>query len=201
MATAARPAETATVVDVTKQDGLDEVRVDDGTGDVLTAEHFAPSGVDAPPLPGDAASVIDARGQGARHVAGYADPVNEGVAEPGEFRAYARKADGTPVCEVWCKADGSILVRSLMTNAPVRVEADTVNVISPDVNLGEAGGRPLARVGDLVAVTVPLLTVTVPGSPPTIVPAIPANGAQMTSTGYIAAGQIISGSTRAKAGG
>lgn len=184
-----------TVVDAVKQDGLDEVRVDLDDGDVATCDHFAPAGVDSLPLPGDSAATEETAGNGARQVAGYADATNDGKALPGEFRIYARAPDGTLVSEIWLKGDGSgLLMEIVQANAPVRIKADSVIVDSPDFNAGGAGGRPIARVGDLVAISIPPLASATGGivfpasmSPPMAAPII------------AAAGQIISGCIRAKA--
>src|SRR5688572_5818346 len=87
-----------------------EAKVDRGGGDALTAYHFAPPGDDSQPLPGDLAYLGGDEGAGTAQILGYQDPKNAGVAGPGEKRIYARSSDGTVVCQVWLKADGSVLL-------------------------------------------------------------------------------------------
>lgn len=94
------------------EDGPD-VTVDAGGGDLATAQHFEPAGYDAQPLPGDTAATQSSAGAGHEQALGYLDAKNDGKAEPGEARIYARRADGTPVCEFWLKASGDIEITSL----------------------------------------------------------------------------------------
>lgn len=86
-----------------------DVEADPGGGNNATLDHFTPPGIDALPLPGDAAAIGDGAGTGVEQTTGYNDPKNEGKARPGEIRVYARReADGSVVCDVWLKGDGSI---------------------------------------------------------------------------------------------
>jgi hypothetical protein len=86
-----------------------DVEADLGGGANATLDHFTPPGVDALPLPGDAAAVSSGAGTGREQTTGYNDPKNEGKARPGEIRVYARReSDGSVVCDVWLKGDGSI---------------------------------------------------------------------------------------------
>jgi hypothetical protein len=95
------------------------VVVDTGGGNLVTAEHRAPPGVDALPLPGDEVEISDVEGEGEKSVIGYEDPKNPGVAAEGEHRTYARDDDGVPVCEVWLKKDGTIALRNLKTGSKI----------------------------------------------------------------------------------
>ena len=173
-----------------------DVKVDQGGGDTKTVQHFAPPGDDSQPLPGDYAQTVDAPGRGRESAVGYQDPKNAGKSLAGESRRYARNADGTPVCEVWCKSDGTVVIEVLDGTANVEITTPGAVILnSPDVRLGDAAGQAVARVGDLVAVTVPQLICAAPGSP-----AVPVPPTAVTATGgYVAAGQIISGSAVAKA--
>jgi hypothetical protein len=81
------------------------VQVDFGGGNKATTELFQSAGVDAPPLPDDAAICVD--GDGSDACVGFADTKNEGKALGGELRFYARDENGVPVSEVWLKRDGS----------------------------------------------------------------------------------------------
>lgn len=86
----------------------------DGTDeDAELVDHLSPPGVDALPLPGDEVQLDDAEGSGNSSCCSYADPKNEGKALPGEHRTYARDDEGTPVCEVWLKKDGTIALKSI----------------------------------------------------------------------------------------
>lgn len=96
------------VVEYREGDDGPEVKVDNG-GDVFVAEHFAPPGCDAPPLPGDFAAVSDAPGAGGSQATGYNDTKNTGKAKPGEVRHYARDASGAIVGEWWVKGDGTFV--------------------------------------------------------------------------------------------
>lgn len=94
----------------TTEDGAHvvDVKADLGGGDNATLDHFAPPGVDALPLPGDGAAISSGASTGGEQATGYNDPKNEGKANPGEMRVYARNADGEVVCEIWLKGDGSM---------------------------------------------------------------------------------------------
>jgi hypothetical protein len=94
----------------TTEDGAHvvDVTADLGGGDNATLDHFAPPGVDALPLPGDGAAISGGASTGGEQATGYNDPKNEGKAQPGEMRVYARNAAGEVVCEIWLKNDGSI---------------------------------------------------------------------------------------------
>lgn len=87
-----------------------EAKVDRGGNDIVTGYQFAPPGDDGQPLPGDVAYLGDDLGAGNAQILGYQDPINAGIAGPGERRLYARAADGAIMGQVWLKADGSILI-------------------------------------------------------------------------------------------
>ena len=74
---------------------------------------------------------------------------------------------------------------------------DTTKAIilnAANVRIGNLAGQAVARVGDLVSVSVPFLLTTTPGVAVTPVPPT-----ALTSTGYAAVGKIISGSPSVKA--
>lgn len=98
-----------------------EVKVDESGGPLLTLEHFAPCGDDAPPLPSDFAAVKDATGTGTAQAVGYQDPKNKGKALGGEKRTYARDADGNVVAEIWAKGNGDIAITSLKSGGKVNI--------------------------------------------------------------------------------
>lgn len=107
---------------VTADDGtqLVEVQVDAGGGELLTIEHAADCGDDAPPLAGDYASISDSTGQGAVRSAGYTDTKNAGTALGGEKRIYARDPDdGSVVAELWLKGTGDIAIASIKSGGKI----------------------------------------------------------------------------------
>lgn len=119
-----------------------DVKVDPAGGNPSTVPHFADPGDDSLPLPGDFAALEDSAGSGAEQVAGYADTRNVGKAAAGEKRIYGRSSSGTPVCEIWLKGDGTIVI----TNDGGSFEmapsgAVTINgvVIDPDGNVSVPG--------------------------------------------------------------
>jgi hypothetical protein len=189
-------ARIATVVTVERDnDGPPtlDVRVD-SAGDSNTTDHFDSAGVDAPPLPGDSVLLVQQDGEGEEAVSGYHDPKNAGVAEPGERRTYARDAEGTLVCEVWLKKDGSVHIEAHETARVFVKTPGPVIIDSPDIRLGdEESSRAIACVGDMVAGSIKALSAA-PGSP-----ILPAAGAPTATGGVPFVGQIISGSPRAKA--
>lgn len=117
-------ARTAEVLDPERKTGdvptLD-VKVEIASGDNLTADHFDSSGVDAPPLPGDNALIVEHAGEGGGAVSGYHDPKNAGTALPGERRTYARDAAGTIVAEIWAKRDGTVKITSIAAGSKLNL--------------------------------------------------------------------------------
>lgn len=91
---------------------VSDVKSDPGGGPNTTSQHFQPAGDDAHPLPGDYVATSAAAGTGRETAVGYLDPGNKQKAGPGEKRLYARGGDGAQVCEVWLKADGSVLIQN-----------------------------------------------------------------------------------------
>lgn len=157
----------------TKRDGAEivEIRADIGGNDTHACELYQPSGDDAIPLPGDFVELEPGVESGTWVVVGVHDRRNRGTAAAGEKRLYARDEDGNPVCEIWLKGDGTLAIDA---DVSVELTAPVVTLNSPDVRLSDAAGQGVARIGDLVAVTV----TTAPGT---------------------AAGQIISGTSKVKA--
>lgn len=88
---------------------ISDVKTDPGGGPNVTAEHFAPAGDDAHPLPGDYVYGSPSPQRGRYAAVGYVDPANQSKAQPGEKRVYARNGDGQQVGEVWLKADGTVV--------------------------------------------------------------------------------------------
>ena len=86
---------------------------DDDNPETVTAELLLAPGIDALPLPGDEVVVEETEGSGDTIAQAFADLINEGKADAGEHRIYARDAAGVVACEIWCKADGTVAVKSI----------------------------------------------------------------------------------------
>ncbi len=88
---------------------LSDARVDTGGGYNVDAAHFAGAGDDSAPLPEDYTILVPLPREGGFAAAGYADPVNDPVALPGEKRIYARDpGTGAVVGSIRLFNDGSI---------------------------------------------------------------------------------------------
>jgi len=185
----------ARVLGFERTGSVETVKVDPGGGANKTAEHYGPPGLDAPPLPGDSAACEDSTGTGSAQASGYSDGTTR-VAQPGEFRTYARDEAGLVVGSIWQKRDGTIVANN--ANGMIELTpAGVLNILCPEVRLGDTAGQPVARQGDLVAVVTPLLLSAAPGSPVTPVP--PTAVSPLTG-GILCTGQIISGAVTVKAG-
>lgn len=110
-----------------------------------------PPGIDARPLPGDLIAADPSTRHGERVYPGIIDHRNEGKAEEGEIRTYARDASGAVVCEVFCHGDGSIEV----TLSPGR-----------KYTIGGASRKAVARDGDTVTLGTPAPPVPPPPAGP-----------------------------------
>jgi hypothetical protein len=107
----------------TTEDGAHVVNVKADTGGTTASlDHFAPPGVDALPLPGDAAALSDGAGTGRAQTTGYNDPLNPGRAKPGEVRVYGREPGGGIVNEAWFQGDGTIIVEN--AEGTIKLEPD-----------------------------------------------------------------------------
>lgn len=87
-----------------------DVKVDRGSGDNVTAQHFGPSGDDSPPLAEDYAVLSNAAGTGRQSAVGYRDAKNAGQAAPGEKRTYARNVSGQIVAQIWATNTGEVSI-------------------------------------------------------------------------------------------
>lgn len=88
---------------------ISDVKTDPGGGPNVTAEHFAPAGDDAHPLPGDYVYGAPSPQRGRYAAVGYVDPANQSKAQPGEKRIYSRDSGGAQKAETWLKADGTVV--------------------------------------------------------------------------------------------
>ena len=87
-------------------------QVDVGGGDTITADHYTPAG-DAPPLKTDFAVLVEV--QDGYVAIGYLDPINAGVAQPGEWRAVGRDSSGAIKGYILISATGQINVNGNFT--------------------------------------------------------------------------------------
>lgn len=128
-----------------------DVKVDEVDGPLLTLEHFAPCGDDAPPLDSDFAAVKEATSTGTAQAVGYQDPKNRGKALGGEKRFYARSpSDGSVVAEGWLHGDGLIEFTTLKTGVCFKlglVEIDDQgNITTPGEITAKAGTPALVTL-------------------------------------------------------
>jgi hypothetical protein len=82
-------------------------------GDVappVTVQHLGPPGDDSPPLPGDRVGAFVVDGTGRAVAGGYGDPVNQGTAQPGEKRFYARNPSGEIVATITMDGEGNVSI-------------------------------------------------------------------------------------------
>lgn len=100
------------VATVLSNDGKD-LKVDRGNGDNVTAQHFGPSGDDAPPLKNDYSVLGSAKGSGNASAVAYRDQKAENyIAKAGEKRIYSRDESGAVKAEVYLKADGTAEIKN-----------------------------------------------------------------------------------------
>lgn len=135
---------------VERSDGKLDITADPGGGANVSAEHFAPSGDDSPPLAGDSVALEDSAGSGLKQATGYYDPNNESKAADGEKRIYARDATGAATAEIWLKGDGSIEITAIKAGAKVTIHGVEIdqsgNLSAPGLVTGGAA-VPAAQVG------------------------------------------------------
>lgn len=128
-----------------------EVTVDRDGDETATAHHFGAPGDDAVPLPGDVAYLGDDAGAGAAQSVAYQDPTTAGVAAAGERRIYSRSAPGVMAAEVWCKADGTIVLRNA---SGARLELDAAGNVTvaaqSELRLGGDGASAFVALANLV---------------------------------------------------
>lgn len=157
---------------------VSDVKHDPGGGANETGEHFQAANQDAVPLPGDYLLTVSVQRTGGEAVVGFIDPNQEQTAEPGEYRAYARDADGAQVVQLHLKADGSAELSndsgSVTLAASGQVKAQNVAgfidlTAGGTVNINGVTIDPAGNVTSPAVVTAPLLaagsSVTIAGVP------------------------------------
>jgi len=94
---------------------VSDVKVDPGGGYNVTVEHYSAPGDDSHPLTTDYVHINSNERSGGENAIGYLDPLNAGVAQPGDKRIYARDADtGLTVVSWWLKNDGSAILANAL---------------------------------------------------------------------------------------
>jgi hypothetical protein len=162
-----------------EREGDDEppfVKLDRGGGELARAAHYEPAGYDSQPLPSDTVALGEDAEEGNELVVGYHDSSGK-KAGVGEVRIYARDASGRAVTEIWCKADGSIAITSLLapSGGKIEVGADgSINlngvIVDAQGNLsapGEVSARAATPATAVNLSTHPHPTALGPSGPPT----------------------------------
>ncbi|MCP4444595.1 MAG: hypothetical protein GY811_04520 [Myxococcales bacterium] len=155
---------------------VSDVKVDPGGGANVTAQHFAPAGDDAHPLPGDYAITVGVPRTGSEAVVGYVDPNSDQKAQAGDKRIYARDSGGVVVVEVWLQGDGTALV----------VNGAGSFRLSPDGSIkgdNGAGSFELAAGGNFLVNGVTIDTSGNITSPATVTGSTVAGTASLTAAG------------------
>jgi hypothetical protein len=112
-----------------------EAKCDMGGGDIATPDVAGAAGDDSPPRPGDVAVLMTVPGGSDYVVVGFIDTENAGKAAEGERYLYARDGGGAPVCSIWLKSDGSIVL-----DGPGRIEIKSNGQV--DINNGALTVEP-----------------------------------------------------------
>jgi len=150
-----------------------EVKGDPGGLATMTADHYAPAGYDAQPLPGDYFATHDGPATGEDVVSGYHDPRIDRKAGPGETRLYSRAGPGGLAAEMWCKRDGTVEISSLLPLSKIilnGVEIDTEGNVTVPGFVTAAGEITAQDVTPITAVGLSTHmhnTAMGPTSPPT----------------------------------
>jgi hypothetical protein len=130
-----------------------DVKSNPGGSANITAEHMGPSGDDSPPFPSDSLGAFAVEGTGRFVAGGYADPVNEGVANPGEVRRYARDGVGSIVATIYMKADGTITISNdngsfaMAPSGVVTINGVTIDTSGNIVSPGEVTASGVTLTG------------------------------------------------------
>lgn len=150
-------------------DNFTDTKNDVGGGDIVRAKHFADPGDDSAPLPGDFCINVPTKKTGNQAAAGYVDPKNAGISQPGEARKYARDSAGSEVSQIYQQNDGAITIENaaaslvispsgqidllngagfiqLLPSGTVNINGTTIDAAGNIVGAGtisDAGGRDL----------------------------------------------------------
>ena len=140
---------------ITKPNGvkLSEIKGDVGGGDIRTAEHYGPAGDDSVPLLTDKAIGVEIPRSGGIAIVGYLDPLNDGVAQAGEKRIYARElSSGDIVCNIYLKANGSIIGANDNGSFELKTGGDfIINGLTIDNSGNISGTGTISMGGDITS--------------------------------------------------
>lgn len=136
---------------------VSDVKHDPGGGANETGEHFQAANQDAVPLPGDYLLTVSVQRTGGEVVVGFIDPKQEQTAEPGEYRAYARDANGAQVVQVHLKKDGTAVLNNANgaytlnpDGSAVVTTPDGDNTFATDGSFTSSTGARITSDGDFV---------------------------------------------------
>jgi hypothetical protein len=118
-----------------------------------TVELWQDPGTDAPPAPGDWVALAQGPGAGEYQITGHADLTDKG-AKAGERRTYARDSDGSLVCSIWLRGDGSIEIASVLSGGAVAtLRADGSMAVTGDLSVSGdlSSGGTITATGEITA--------------------------------------------------
>ena len=113
----------------------------------VTELHTSAPGDDSPPLPGDYVALLEVVGSGQGLAVGYMDPLNVGIADPGEKRIYSRDSSGVVTAFIHLSDDGGILMINASGIMSMAAGGDvTINGVTIDTsgNVTLPGGGSLS---------------------------------------------------------
>jgi hypothetical protein len=141
------------VVETVRGVVVPRVKGEQFAGDTLTADIYAPSGDDSPPLPDDVVFFSKDSTTGGLVYLGTLDQSNPTEAAAGEKRLYARTPSGAVAVALWLKGNGTIeiagaadfAVRFAALNTQLQALVAAINVAlgTKDDGAGTAGSLVL----------------------------------------------------------
>lgn len=148
-----------------------DVECDPGGGATVRSQLAAPSGTDAPPMPGDFAVLVHIQGSGRTVEVSSIDTKNASQAAPGEHRIYARDGEGAPVVSLHLKNDGSAVLSNAEGSATLAADGSTTLlkggasvVVAADESLSMSNGSGGVQVAAGGEVTINGVTISTGGN-------------------------------------
>jgi hypothetical protein len=127
---------------------VSEVKINQSGGNNITCEHFEDAGSDSFPLYTDYAAILGIDRSGGLVAVGYLDPLTEKKAQIGEKRIYARRIDGSVICEIHLKNNGEVEIKNDIGNFKL-LESGEFNIngarITTDGDIVTASGVSLDK--------------------------------------------------------